>query len=113
MLRKKGKFALMNPTNYTFFEWLRRYVPLPTLAGFALLAYILFYGENTAFESAAYHRTIDSLEHVLAVEEDSVRLYVNLSRRMSSDRELMEQIVREQYNMKRSTEDVYLIDYED
>ncbi len=102
----------MNPEQERTQPWVNKYLPIPTILAFGLLIYILLWGENSAFQSVALHKEIDSLEIVLSAERDTMLHYSDLNSRLSSDRELMEQIVREQYNMKRPSEDVYLIKYE-
>ena len=51
-----------------------------------------------------------SLTECLAVQRDSLEYYRDLNRRLSTDPELMEQVVREQYNMNRPNEDVFIIE---
>ncbi|MDE6206842.1 MAG: hypothetical protein K2M55_03445 [Muribaculaceae bacterium] len=103
----------MNLSLNSSWRWVTRYLSVPTLIAIGLIVYILFFGENTVYESVALRNRIDSLENVLSCERDTMLHYVDLNGRLASDRELMEQVVREQYNMKRPSEDVYLIEYDD
>ena len=91
-------------------SWVRRYIALPTLLGLALIAYIVFFGDKSVTQRIQYQRTIDSLEQCLRAQQDSLEYYRDLNRRLSTDPELMEQVVREQYNMKRPNEDVYVFE---
>ncbi|MDE6334136.1 MAG: septum formation initiator family protein [Muribaculaceae bacterium] len=91
-------------------SWLRRYVALSTVLGLALIAYIVFFGEKSVTQRIEYQRTIDSLEVCLRAQQDSLEYYRDLNRRLSTDPALMEQVVREQYNMKRPNEDVYVFE---
>ena len=91
-------------------SWLRRYVALSTVLGLALIAYIVFFGEKSVTQRIEYQRTIDSLEVCLRAQQDSLEYYRDLNRRLSTDPALMEQVVREQYNMNRPNEDVYVFE---
>jgi hypothetical protein len=57
-----------------------------------------------------YQRQIDSLSAEVAVVQDSVDYYRELNRRLASEPEAMERVVREQYNMKREHEDVFVLE---
>ncbi|MDE5662138.1 MAG: septum formation initiator family protein [Muribaculaceae bacterium] len=87
---------------------MRRFLSPVTLACLLVIGYIVFSGENTVFRSIDYDRTIDSLRAELDANRDTMLYYRDLNRRLASDRELMEQVVREQYGMKRASEDVYI-----
>lgn len=91
-------------------SWLRRYMALPTLIALAVLVYIAFFGEKSMTQRIAYQRVIDSLELCLGQQLDSLEYYRDLNRRLTTDPALMEQVVREQYNMKRQNEDIYVIE---
>lgn len=85
-------------------------MPISTIVCLVVVAYIIFSGDSTVFRSIDYDRKIDSLEHALNAERDTMLYYQNLNNRLASDAELMEQVVREQYGMKRASEDVYLFE---
>lgn len=87
---------------------MRRFMPVTTIACILLVAYIIFAGDNTVFNSIDYDRTIDSLRAELEANRDTMLYYRDLNRRLRSDRDLMEQVVREQYGMKRASEDVFI-----
>lgn len=91
-------------------SWARRYLAIPTILGLALVVYIAFFGEKSVTQRFAYQETIDSLQNCLARQQDSLEYYRDLNRRLSTDPQLMEQVVREQYNMKRAHEDVYVVE---
>ncbi len=91
-------------------SWVRRYLAVPTLVVIGLLVYLSFFGENSISRRVAYQHVIDSLSQCLAREQDSLEYYRDLNQRLSTDPELMEQVVREQYNMNRPNEDVYVIE---
>lgn len=90
--------------------WLRRYMPLPTVCVLAALVYLIFFSETTVKTAVQYRHTIDSLRTEVEIQRDSMLYYQALNRRLSHDPELMEQVVREQYNMNRLNEDVYVFE---
>ncbi len=91
-------------------SWLRRYVSIAPIVCIALAAYLLFFSDYSISKRSEYQQTIDSLSVQLKIEQDSLAYYRDLNRRLMSDPELMEQVVREQYDMKRPHEDVYIIE---
>jgi len=90
--------------------WIQRYMSLPTVAVLAVLVYIVFFGDSSVARRVEYQRQIDSLQAEVAAVQDSVDRYRALNARLASDPEAMERVVREQYNMKREGEDVFLTD---
>lgn len=91
-------------------SWLRRYVAVPTLVCIGLLVYLTFFSENSITQKVEYQKTIDSLSACLRLQQDTLEYYRELNRRITTDPELMEQVVREQYNMNRPHEDVFIIE---
>ncbi len=91
-------------------SWLRRYLAIPTLFGIGVMVYLMFFGEYSVFERIEYQEKIDSLTTCLKQERDTLNHYRDLNQRLSTDPELMEKVVREQYNMNRPNEDVYVIE---
>ena len=85
-------------------------MPVSTIVCLLAVAYIIFSGDSTVFRSIDYDRKIDSREHALAAERDTMLYYQQLNERLAGDPDLMEQVVREQYGMKRQSEDVYLFE---
>ncbi|MDE6464417.1 MAG: septum formation initiator family protein [Muribaculaceae bacterium] len=90
-----------------FKTWLGRFLSPWTIVCLAVVAFVMFYGDNSVFDSIDQDRTVDSLRAELAAIRDSTEHYRRLNERLTSDPELMEQVVREQYGMKRPHEDVY------
>lgn len=100
-------FVLMNEKLSSSLQWCRRYFSPVTVVCLVVLGFIIFSGEHTVVRSVEYDRIIDSLRVELEANRDTMLYYRDLNQRLSSDAELMEQVVREQYGMKRSSEDVY------
>lgn len=90
-------------------SWLRRYLSIPTVACILFMLYVFLFGEASVVQRVEYQRVIDSLDRRLEQQYDTLRYYTDLNKRLSTDPELMEQVVREQYNMNRPNEDVYII----
>ena len=90
-------------------SWLRRYVTIPAVLAIGFVVYIAFFGENSIAQRLKYEQSIDSISALLAAENDSLQYYRDLNNRLSTDPELMERVVREQYNMNRPNEDIFLI----
>lgn len=88
-------------------SWVRRYLAIPTIVGILLVGYIAFFGENSVTKRVEYQHQIDSLRQCLRQQQDTLEYYRDLNHRLTTDPELMEQVVREHYNMKRTHEDVY------
>lgn len=87
-------------------------MPLATVGCVLLFAYMVFYGENSVVQRMKYEHAIDSLRIELAANRDTMLYYRELNRRLSSDPALMEQVVREQYNMQRQHEEVFVFEDE-
>jgi hypothetical protein len=91
-------------------DWLRRYFTLPTLLVWGFLIYMAFFSETSVLKELEYKHIIDSLENEVAISRDSMIYFHALNERLESDPEMMEQVVREQYNMNRPDEDVYIFE---
>lgn len=90
-------------------EWCRKYVSIAGLAVVAAIIYMIFFQENSMTRIYNYNRTIDSLRAEIAVHQDSMRLYRELNTRLDNrDPEIIERVVRENHNMNRPDEDVYV-----
>ena len=88
--------------------WGRRYISFTLLIVVAYLASLLFFNENSMMRSIDLDRTIDSLRTEIRVNQDSLEYYKALNNRLSTSPEEMERVAREQYNMNRPDEDVYV-----
>lgn len=92
----------------SLFGWGRRYFSLTLLIVVAYMLFLFVFNDNSMARSIELDRTIDSLRQEIKVSQDSLRYYYNLNRRLSTDPEEMERVAREQYNMNRENEDVYV-----
>ena len=89
-------------------SWFRRYFSLLTLGVIAVILYMIFFSDTSVLKKIEYQRIIDSLRTEVEINRDSMLYYKNLNSRITTDPEVMEQVVREQHNMKRPNEDVFI-----
>ncbi len=94
------------------FNWFRRYVSIMLIIVVLFVIYTLFLQENSIFKFVEYSRTIDSLNTEIKTATDTMLYYQEMNSRLSTDPEVMERVVRENYNMVSEGEDVYLFENE-
>ncbi|MDE6301547.1 MAG: hypothetical protein K2M19_07505 [Muribaculaceae bacterium] len=87
-----------------------RFIAVPALVAIGILIYLTFFSEKSVSHRLEYQRIIDSLEIALQQERDTLNYYRDLNERLNTDPVLMERVVREQYNMKRENEDVFVFE---
>lgn len=97
----------MNPQLSKFWQWTRRFVSPWTLACIAAFGIVVFYGDNSVFDSIRQEQIVDSLRCELASIRDSTEHYRRLNERLVSEPAMVEQVARENYGMKKANEDVY------
>ncbi len=76
----------------------------------AFICYTLFFQDNSVFRYMEYQNTIDSLRHEIKQATDTMTYYKRMNELLTTDPELMEKVVREQYRMVREDEDVYIFE---
>lgn len=74
------------------------------------LIYTLFIQDNSIFKYMEYQSTIDSLTTRIEMAKDTMEYYHKMNSLLSTDSETMERVVREQYNMAREGEDIYVFE---
>lgn len=93
-----------------FLLWCRRYLsPLSVIVIF-FVSYTLLFQDNSLFRYMHYSNTIDSLKVEIKHYTDTMEYYHHMNSILSTDREVMERVVREQYKMRRPGEDVYVFE---
>lgn len=90
--------------------WSRRYLSLTLLVVTVFTVMILFFNENSFSRSWELQSQIDHLNDMIRQTKDSTQYYRNLNNALDTDRETLEKVVRENYRMQRSNEDVYIVD---
>lgn len=92
----------------TAYRWCRRYFSIVTLIVVSAIGYMFLSKDKFVHSYMRNAAEIDSLRAEIASARDTVSLYRELNSKLSSDPELMEKVVRENYNMKRDGEDIYV-----
>ena len=90
-------------------HWCQRYIRISFLIMVGVLAYVLFFSDNSVIDNYKYQTEIDALRAEIMECNDSIAYYEALNARLRTDPATMERIVREQYHMQRENEDVYII----
>ncbi|MDE6097264.1 MAG: septum formation initiator family protein [Muribaculaceae bacterium] len=101
-----------NEPNVKRRSWLSRYISVAALVVIGYFVYLLFFSSHSAMKKVEYQRVIDSLEREVSATTDSVAYYHKLNQQLRSDPRAVEQVVREEHNMNRPGEDVYLMEAE-
>lgn len=91
-------------------QWCQRYISVSLIVAVGVIVYILFFSDNSVSETYVYDRQIDSLNVAIRQAEDSLAHYQELERRLTTDPQAMERVVRENYHMQRHDEDVYIVE---
>lgn len=91
-------------------RWIPRWLSMPLIIIVAFLILMVFYGDNSYIKSKEYSQKIDELQKEIKTNKDSAIYYQRKSHELTTDKETLEKIAREQYGMKRENEDVYITD---
>lgn len=91
-------------------RWIRRYISCTLLLVVVFTVYILFFNENSYTQRAELDTEVQRLKMEIQANRDTMLYYQEQQRKLDTDRETMEKIVREQYHMQRESEDVYVFD---
>lgn len=92
------------------FGWIPKWISVPFVILLVASFVPLFLDENGYAESYRQDAVIKSLKSEMKSLQDSIALYQHKIEAFNSDKEEMERVAREQYHMKRPTEDLYLTD---
>ncbi len=90
--------------------WIRRYVRPSFVITAAIIAFVLFFNDNSILTTYEHEREIDRLKAEIKECNDTLRYYQALNRALDTDVETMERIVRERYHMQRPSEDIYIFE---
>ncbi len=91
-------------------RWIPRWLSFPLIIIIVFLFVMIFYGENSYLKSKEYGIKINELKQEIKANRDSAKYYQQKAQELSTDRETLEKIAREQYGMKKAYEDVYITD---
>jgi len=90
--------------------WVRRYIRPGFFVTAAVIAFVLFFNDNSLVTTYEYEQEIDLLRAQIKECRDTLAYYESLNRALDTDIETMERIVRERYHMQRPSEDVYVFE---
>lgn len=93
-----------------FFNWCKRYLSGLSVIVILFVGYTLFFQDNSLFRHVQYSNTIDSLRTEIKHYTDTMEYYQRMNALLTTDPEVMERVVREQYKMRRQGEDVYVFE---
>lgn len=91
--------------------FLRRKSYLSVVLVITVVILLLFFNEETSLtRSREYDAHIAELKHEIKIANDSALFYEKARQALLTNTEELEQVARENYNMQRPTEDVYLLE---
>lgn len=93
-----------------FFKVVRAWITIPFLVFAVFIVWMLFFSEHNYKRIQEQQKKIDALKVEVKQNEDSAQYYIRKTQELNTDKETLEKIAREEYNMKRTNEDVYRTD---
>ena len=89
--------------------WCKRYLSLSFFLVIICVVYIIFFSDYSIVGTQRYKSELSQLKKESKQCEDSLEYYRALNKRLETDPETMEKIVREDYHMQHTNEDIYLV----
>lgn len=89
--------------------WFRRYIRPGFVATAAVIAFVLFFNDNSLVVTYEHEQEINRLRAEIKENRDTLLYYEAMSRALDTDLETMERIVRERYHMQRASEDIFIV----
>lgn len=74
------------------------------------LIFILFIDENSCIQRIRYDGEINDLRQQIAAQNDTTDYYNSQIEKLRTDKNVVEQIAREQYYMSKPNEDIYIVE---
>ena len=91
-------------------HWLPRWLNWPLVIFVAFICMMLFFGDNNYMRINRYKQEINELKAEIKAQQDSTIYYSAQVRELNTDRETLEKIAREKYGMRRTNEEIFLVD---
>ncbi len=91
-------------------KWIPSWLSIPLVVLVAFIIMMVFFNENSYMKSIEYNSQINTLKQKIQENLDSTKYYTGKVNELHTNRETLEKIAREQYNMQRENEDVYITD---
>ena len=90
------------------FSFIRNRIGKLFLAIFII--FIIFIDENSCIQRIKYDAEINDLRKQIAAQNDTTEYYNRRIEELKTDKNIIEQVAREQYLMSKPNEDIYLIE---
>ena len=87
-------------------KWIPLWLSIPFIVFIAFIVMLLFFGENNYMQIAEQQKEMDKV----AATVRRAQYYIRKTQELNTDKETLEKIAREQYNMKRTNEEVFITD---
>lgn len=91
-----------------FFGWCKRYISLMSILVVGLVAYSLFWQDNSIFKYQEYNKEIKELKEEIKMAKDTLEYYREMNQKLRTDPETMEREARENFYMIGPDEDIYV-----
>lgn len=91
-------------------KWIPLWLSIPFIIFIAFIVILLFFGENNYMQISEQKVEMDKVKAQIKEQVDSAQYYIRKTQELNTDKETLEKIAREQYNMKRNNEEVFRTD---
>lgn len=91
-------------------NWIPLWLSIPFIIFIGFIVILLFFGENNYMQISEQRVEIDKVKAQIKEQEDSAQFYIRKTQELNTDKETLEKIAREQYNMIRYNEEVFKTD---
>lgn len=91
-------------------NWIPLWLSIPFIIFIGFIVILLFFGENNYMQISEQRVEMDKVKAQIKEQEDSAQFYIRKTQELNTDKETLEKIAREQYNMKRYNEEVFKTD---
>lgn len=92
------------------FAFVRKHFSIGKLFLALFVLFIVFIDENSCIQRIKYDATINELRQQIKEQNDTTEYYNRKIEELKSNKDMVEQIAREQYYMSKPNEDIYIIE---
>lgn len=92
------------------FSFIRNRISVGKLFLAIFIIFIIFIDENSCIQRIKYDAEINDLRKQIAAQNDTTEYYNRRIEELKTDKNIIEQVAREQYLMSKPNEDIYLIE---
>ena len=92
------------------FAFVREHFSIGKLFLALFVLFIVFIDENSCIQRIKYDATINELRQQIKEQNDTTEYYNRKIEELTSKKDMIEQIAREQYYMSKPNEDIYIIE---